>query len=278
MSEITYKELNLPNISYDEYAKASSRTVVGVSYFMHPFIEALAIKHPEWKFVAHSGSRVSAESVEAWSFKVYEKRELLGSLSQEWFGREYAYGLRNDRIGQALQRGYSRKTTKLDKAIKLTEKSFFTKNSNELYHDAVQVSDQIVGRFAQNKVAMVNARWRNLLESTQGYAMRNWSDFVNTLDTEKAKLAVDMPMLIEEASKVDHIYLSFKRGQTYNIVITGSDYIVGEGDEITIVAGDKLPEVIRRRLGMLKLIPNGDVLAGSGARVNDNTFVVLKEI
>jgi len=278
MSEITYKALNLPNISYDEYAKASSRTVVGVSYFMHPFIEALAIKHPEWKFVAHSGSRIGAESVEAWSFKVYEKRELLGSLSQEWFGREYAYGLRNDRIGQALQRGYSRKTTKLDKAIKLTEKSFFTKNSNELYHDAVQVSDQIVGRFAQNKVAMVNARWRNLLESTQGYAMRNWSDFVNTLDTEKAKLAVDMPMLIEEASKVDHIYLSFKRGQTYNIVITGSDYIVGEGDEITIVAGDKLPEVIRRRLGMLKLIPNGDVLAGSGARVNDNTFVVLKEI
>ena len=278
MTEQSYIELNLPNISYDEYAKASSRTVVGVSKFMHPFIEALALKHPEWKFVAHSGSRVSAESAEAWSFKVYEKRELLGSLSQEWFGREYAYGLRNDRIGQALQRGYSRKTTKLDKAIKLTEKSFFTKNNHELYHEAVNTADQIVGRFAQNKVSAVNHRWRTLLESTQAYAMKNWNDFVSTLDTERAKLADQMPNMIEEAYKVDHIYLSFKKGETYNIVITGSDYIVGEGDEITIIAGDKLPETIRRRLGMLKLIPNGDVLAGSGARVNDNTFVVLKEI
>ena len=277
MSEITYIELNLPNISYEEAEKSAQRKIVGVQAFMHPFIEALAVKHPEWKFVCNGVGRLSAEAAEANQFKVFEKREELGILTKEYYSRQNAYGIRNERVSATLERGWSKKTTKLDKAIKLVEKTFYTKNNQELYEQGVSVANDTLDRFCDKKRSEINSRWRGLMEEVQGFVLNNFGLFVDKLTEEHKKLAFNLPTLVEEHDEVSNMYLAFRKGLTYNIVIQGSDYLVGESQQdLTIISSDKLPEGIKRKLGMLKLVNAGDAVHGAGIRVNDNTFVVVK--
>jgi hypothetical protein len=277
MSEQSYIELTLPNISYDEMEKSSQRKVAGVSKFMYPLVQALAVKHPEWTFVGTSANRLGQETIEITQFKVLEKREQLGSLRTEWFGRSYAYGIHNDRIGQELQRGYAKKTTKVDKAIKLVEKHFYTKNLVERYTESKQVADQVVGRFAQRKNQEMQSRWRALDRAIKEYITLNFDSFKAILtNNEEVKIANEMPDSMKEAMYVEDVYKAFRTNSTYNVVLMGMDYIVGEGDEITVLPSDKVPELIRRRLGLLKLVQDGFVIEGTGARVNENTYVILK--
>lgn len=115
------------------------------------------------------------------------------------------------------------------------------------------------------------------MEEVQGFVLNNFGLFVDKLTEEHKKLAFNLPTLVEEYDEVSNMYLAFRKGLTYNIVIQGSDYLVGESQQdLTIISSDKLPEGIKRKLGMLKLVNAGDAVHGAGIRVNDNTFVVVK--
>ena len=61
---------------------------------------------------------------------------------------------------------------------------------------------------------------------------------------------------------------------SYNIVIKDSKYLVKKDGVLSIWDADALPEIVRRKLGILKLVADGTFVEGNGYRHDDTTFIV----
>jgi hypothetical protein len=61
------------------------------------------------------------------------------------------------------------------------------------------------------------------------------------------------------------------------VVKDGGKYLVKVGDDVQLYDDNSLPEIMRGRLGMLKLVEAEYFIEGVGCRVNDEVFVVLMD-
>jgi hypothetical protein len=287
--------LNIPNLDYSKLEKQyidrnaaiadpqKHWKIVGVDDFMHEFIYKIAIANPMWRFEATGVSRLLSNDeggaeFELNSFDVYEKRELLGRISKErnYTRREDVYCLRNKRIADERERGSELKTGNQAKALKAVKKYFSLAKPVEVIEDKISKAMQSLRAIERGKETSIDYVWMDKRREVKQYMLERWGEFLATLPNPK-DYEINMLANVQEHEMVDKMRRDAIDSKMYEVVAVDSTYYVRFKDDVKVVDSTSLPEHLRGKLGMLKLVEVGAVVEGVGYRAADDTFLISGE-
>jgi hypothetical protein len=271
---MTYANIELKE--HDRWGNGHVKSTIDP--FMKEFIEQLALKYPQWTFVENAvTSNGSTNTYEAHSFKVMDKREVLGTLSKDWTQSGNRYQVDNHRIASMRERGSGMKTIHMDKAIKHVNKLFGKKNVNEKFTEARQVISTALGHIHNQKRWDLNHKWEGVKDQAQRFIVDNYAQFASSVtDTKVTHNVEKLPSSFAEFNSVDAMQNALQKGDAYLVFIDGLNYSVQKGkDPLEIKASEELPDFMRRAVGLLKLVEDNQVIAGVGVRANETTFLVM---
>lgn len=249
-----------------------------------PLMDALAVKYPHWEFVEVDNrimwDKNGGRSRAADGFKVYEKREELGYIRVDhWCRAGKRFWIDNFRIDAQKSRGSGYKTKHLDKALKHIAKYFGAKNHTEVIEAAEKLAEHSRTAIHRDLQREVHFRWNRLDDHAADFLMTNWSEFVAWL-TPRAT-----PAVVESLNSYPEAYSNFEearyindlinKGKAWLVKISNSDYIVKQGEQISVCNSDSLPAMVRRNLGLLKLVQDRQLISNVGIRINEETYYVL---
>jgi len=292
-------KLALPNVDIDTYGKEKIAQItprhktpyvlrgLGLTEHMYPLIERLALKRPEWQFVASYGSCSEEElpdgtrvlDIAVRDVKVYEKRELLGTIEQGSYSyrtKSHTYMIGNHRTIAELERANAFKTSDIDKAVKLVGKHFGVKNDMELYVDAYKMANEGLNHQFKMKTGAMRRILSETDEQAFQFMLARWDQFLATImDTRQREVLSEVP---EMHSEVILLGAMQQKSATFIIRQEGSYYIMtNEAGGLEKKTNDELPNNVRHKLGILKLVRDGQAVSDVGFRASDNVFLILKD-
>ena len=254
--------------------------------FMKPFVEALALKYPQWKFVECDARRQWGTDRSTWyaadGFTIMDKREELGTIRiDHWCRTGTRYWVDNFRIDAQKSRGSGFKTKHLDKAVKHVSKYFGSRNTTELVEAAEEEAYQVKRGIMHNLQSEARHKWNLLDDYAADFLMKNWESFAEYMKpiagaglVEAVEKYPEAYHNLTEAQKINDM---IEKGTAWLVHIVNSDYIVKQGETVSILDSEKLPNIVRRNLGMLKLVQNREIISNVGIRVDESTYYVLGE-
>jgi hypothetical protein len=89
------------------------------------------------------------------------------------------------------------------------------------------------------------------------------------------KAIVENDRIGEEMLTIDKVKSQFEAGKTALVIKDDGKYLVKMGDAIQLFNDNTLPEDMRGKLGMLKLVEAEAFVSNVGCRINDEVFVVV---
>lgn len=271
---MTYANIELKE--HDRWGKGAVRSTIDP--FIKPFVEQLALKYPQWTFVEYGMTgEMSKNTYEAHSFKVMDKREVLGTLSKDWFKHGWRYQVDNHRISSMRERGSGMKTIHIDKAIKHVNKLFGKKNVHEKLTEAKQLLSGAIGGVVSQKEWQLRNTWSALTVPVQAFVANHYQEFTaSVVDKSFSRQIEQLPTYMEEHIATQYMKDMWAKNNAYVVFIEGINYSVQKGeDPVEVKESDELPDFMRRAIGLLKLVENNQVINGVGLRVNESTFLVL---
>ena len=286
---MTYENIKLKEIDRGDGVKVQSALIP----FFQSFLEKLALKYPQWTFEQEnhnytwdnqSGKSLKSNIV-ATCFKVLDKREELGSVYYERVynqEKEYRYCVDNFRVAQMRERGSGMKTIHEKKALKHVDKYFGRKNLDEKLIEAKDLAQRCVSNVASNLAGKFDWEFNRLEElSKQFIVQKHWEEFASYVSTNFTGNSIDlatMPERFERKMAGKQVKEAMNKDEHYLVHVDNQNYAIFRKNEPTrIMASEELPDVIRRSVGMLKLVEDGQIVSGIGCRVNATTYVVLPQ-
>ena len=254
--------------------------------FIKPFVEALALKYPQWEFVEDSHrTSWSSNDIRGYDvdgFKVMDKREELGKISVDhWCRAGKRFFVDNFRIDAQKTRGRGFKTKHMDKAMKYVSKYFGAKDHSEMLNSAEERADYAKSSVLHSLQSEVRTHWRRLDDYAADYLMQNWEGFSKYVqdmgsagDIEAVTKYPEAYLHHEEASKINAL---IDTHEAWLVHLVNSDYIVKHRGTVSILESDALPATVRRNLGLLKLVKDRELISNVGIRVSEDTFYVVGE-
>lgn len=219
------------------------------------------------------------------SFRVFQDRELLGSFEMLYHGREYKVHVINDRIRNKLSRGRGYKTVSAEKAAARILKEFGSKTVSELVVEAFDKSVEIVYRAYRNKSNDIRGEQHPIHtmahEYIRGPGFPLFIAYVEGLDERTRKEVGDRMDKIArhktEMLTIEKVKTQLDNQQVALVIRDNGEYIVRLGQNVVIHTDSTLPEHIRGKLGMLKLVEPEHFVTDMGCRINDEVFVIVTE-
>jgi len=284
-----YREITLPNI-VGRWDKDKQRVTIKLERDVKPFVEALAMKYPQWRFVAtsywHQRPDNSEAYAEAHRFYVYDGRDQLGEISTDTGrNREKVYSIYNERISNSRQRGDTTKTKDLGKAVKTVGKMFGSKTINERLVEANNYAANEIYRVFQDRANTFQRTYDHIAKHLMPYIMANYESL--------APIAVQGGASADAVGKLVNAHEEFKITKEIHecqqnntgavVLIHGSDYaVMGKDDtgehNTRIFSTETLPPHIKRSVGMLKLVEPKYFIKGAGLKIHDQAFFIVKEV
>jgi hypothetical protein len=251
-----------------------------VSFMLSTVITKLATDKPLWDFIAFK-----ANSTQVIEFSVQKDGEKLGEIGYDWHGRNYCVFVKNKRISDKLLRSDRYKTTDTDKAVLKVKKMFGSMSTNERVAVAAAKAAEVTNTASNHKWAQIREveakieRVSNQYVKEEGYetfvAWLKSQDNQRARDTlegidNKVRLGIEM-LTIQKVR--DH----FNEGKAVLVIKDGGKYIVKVGDKVDLYDDNTLPQEMRGKLGMLKLVEAEQFVTDTGCRINDETFILILE-
>ena len=255
--------------------------------FWEPLIIWLADKFPKWKIEGHHIKQIEATRCKEAKDWLYCPRrwdvlcdgEKLGSIYRDEYGGKPCYAISNFRISNKRERGNADKTTKLDRAKKLILKNFRPKDLKELMEKArarVKHSVDSNGYVAESEF---QTNYQRLSRHLMNHIMSN----LDTLMEIAVKDGFNREKEIKSTYEDYYIKGRLREcSSTKNtgavVLIHGDTYAVEtDGGQFSTYENATLPDLLKVRVGMLKLIENGQTLLDVGYRENEREFYVSLE-
>lgn len=280
-------ELNNVELSDEskKYAADVGRTITHVHGLIDPVIQRLATLNPLWRFVSTEVAYAPDSALQIVGFKVLEYGEELGAIKRYYHGRDYVIEVSNERIGKDRVRRGGYRTSDADKAILKAKKMFYKRKPSELLEKAVELANGVINTQERRRS---NEKYKHESEvrdaavkfiTGTGFPLflehiQTWHDIdrnrITKAISEKERISVEM-MTIEKVKK------HFQNRDAAVVVKDGGKYLVKVGDDVQLYDDNSLPEIMRGRLGMLKLVDAEYFIEDVGCRVNDEVFVVLMD-
>ena len=258
----------------------------GVAPTAHPKLAEIITKlhthRPTWEFVFVGRSYGGKLS----KFEVRQNGEILGEVESTYIRRLGEHGLEvhNQRIDRAMQRGSSYKTGDVDKAVAKIKKMFGVKSVAERLADAVNKVSQTVDKNARNKHYNMSAPSREVETAMLEFANGpGYADFMYHLengiphgDRNRIVAALEKrDQLQGELVAIEEVQKAIGTPNSVMVLKTDSGYIFKRGDQTDVLTDATLPEAVRGGLGLLKLVDTEHYIAGVGARIDEDLFIVL---
>ena len=266
--------------------KGDTHAVV-VHRVIDPVIQRLATLNPLWRFVAtdwvylYGGVRQLGLS----SFRVLEHGEEIGRIAREHKGRNEVIYISNDRIAKTKQRSDGYSTVDPDKAVLKAKKMFFKLKPNERIEKATKDAESVITsqrNLKQRERYTAEGAVRDYaLQYIMGTGFALFLEHIKTCtESERDRIQKHMDnkeRLDDEMMTIETAKSAFEAGKTALVIKDGGKYLVKIGDKVDLFDDNTLPDWMRGKLGMLKLVPSEAFISDTGCRVNEETFVLMVE-
>lgn len=241
-------------------------------------IVKLAPMYPLWQFVVphvNMGDEVQV-------FKVMASGEELGTINRMYHGKGYVVGVSNHRITESRTRGSEYKTKDVDKAVLKVKKTFAPRNPKERLEAAHKEAERFLHRQENGKERELSTHKYHIKEAMLSYTMgAGYEGFLAYAHTLEPRVRDSLlgniqgqEQLHMEVKSIEEIRRQFENEITALVVRDSGKYLVRINDNVQIYDDNTLPESMKGKLGMLKLVDAGFFLSDVGCRVNDEVFVV----
>ena len=177
------------------------------------------------------------------------------------------------------------KTKDADKAILKAKKMFFKLKPNEridkAMKDASGVIQQQARRKDREKYDNANTIQTAAHKFIMGTGFSLFLEHIKTMaESEQIKIykaQAEYERIGEEMLTIDKVKSQFENGKTALVIKDDGKYLVKIGDAIQLYDNNTLPEDMRGKLGMLKLVEAEAFVSNVGCRINDEVFVLVVE-
>jgi hypothetical protein len=268
--------------------KDSGRELTSVDKLIDPVVQRMAVLNPLWRFMVESvtyDNSTEPQSLKVTEFKVMEAGEELGAISKEYHGRSYVIQISNERIGKDRVRRGGYKTKDADKAILKAKKMFFKLKPNERIDKAMKDASGVIQQQARRKDREKYDHENTIQTAAHKFIMgTGFSLFLEHIKTmaesEQIKIykaQAEYERIGEEMLTIDKVKSQFENGKTALVIKDDGKYLVKIGDAIQLYDNNTLPEDMRGKLGMLKLVEAEAFVSNVGCRINDEVFVLVVE-
>jgi hypothetical protein len=284
-TKFDYTPLDTPNLLI-----RSNKDVAPPEMVLHPFLAPLVEKvmkaQPLWKAVIESSYFNGSDPRQAYTFRFYADNEELGTLSMGRNNKSnYVFELDNHRLKASRERGWVTTTIDPKKAFKIITKDFAPRSMAEHLAEASKKISCAVSAAASMNMRPGRDALTYLAKPFQHFAEAHWEAFCKShsakhIPTSKLELLDTFPELSERADAASDMNAKHNRNTGHYVVLQGSDYIVSQLDkkhEAQTLTSDKLSEYMRTRIGLLKLVEDGQFIAGVGVRTNATMFYIVPE-
>lgn len=272
--------LRLPNVVVKNADRLPQEAMAKIHFnckYIRPLVSHFALAQPTWTFViVDRGTSVAVDQVRCERVEVHCGPEQLGSLTAEWYRGDYAVGIRSHRAstGRGMQR-----SSDFNRAVGLVKKLFVPRNKTELLdaaaNEAGKTLQEAQWRFSRERAKAAE----ELIPHMRMFALANESAFATYLVSKNKSNLTSVIGQYKEAHAhmltVEEVKDHFTKGKTALVLLDSGEYIVKMGDHADVYNDVTLPEHFRGKLGMLKLVEEGQVIDKIGCRVNPNVFVVV---
>jgi hypothetical protein len=171
------------------------------------------------------------------------------------------------------QRGSGVQTTKPKEALKAVEKYFFPLTDQEYTVQAFKEAHHLVQRETANARHTLDRSIRELHQPMMTFAHKHWDEFLSMLSGDERTEALSLLQHQQLANAARELYKEVDSKKCLTVYLTNGKYTVQQGEVLQEYESDTLPEHIKTKVGLLKLVENKQVVAEVGVRV-DNLYVV----
>ena len=261
---------------------------VFVHRVIDPVIQRLATLNPLWRFVATDwgyGYGEGEAKLALTTFSVLEHGEEIGVVAKSRHGNNEVIYIANERIAKTRERSKGYSTVDADKAVLKAKKMFFKLKPNERIEKATENAEKVMSHQKRLK-----EREKYSAESTvktaahtfiMGTGFHLFLEHIKTgAEHERDKIMRAMEedkRLADEMMTIEKAKAEFESGKTALVIKDGGKYLVKIGDKVDLFDDNTLPDWMRGKLGMLKLVQAEQFVSDTGCRVNDETFVLIVE-
>lgn len=267
---------NTKNISYGD------ENDIDVHEDIQPFIDALAVKYPQWEFVSNAvrytgENNETAKSIRFAVFNDANPREQVGEVKGEYKysndgKRVPSYIVFNQRLAHDRERGHQLETIKLPLAMKAVHKYFNPPPVTALLE---QVMTRGVGQFnhlVAHKERLARNTEYQLQASKEEFIKANWDKYLDSLADTLLNVACKYKEEFDEYLRLFNVQ---RNNHALAVVIQNDKYVVSCNDKITTYDVNTIPIDLRAQLGLLKLMEENEVLEDVGVRTKDGFLVFL---
>ena len=284
-------ELNNVRISKDiqEMAKSRGATVFSFSPEVEDVLKALVTVKPLWTFEAAGWSNTydigETKGMRLTEVRVYQDGEELGKFYRTRArGGEQGIFVTNKRIREKRERGGGLSTKDTKKAVAEIKKNFGAttvaervEEAKRLARDSLYSALREKNQYAYRANRTMQEHLIKFVESAEGQRLF-WEYVGNKApQTEANTIHRDRGLQVrldKEHKELDVMHDAFTNSKSMLVLRTNGGYITLLNEEIKTETDSTLPEDIRMKLGMLKLVQNEEAVSTVGFRVDDSTFVI----
>jgi hypothetical protein len=253
------------------------------SAMMQELLDKVIVSNPMWRFSVIDASTFGIrDNVIVNCVQVYCDGELIGQITASVRADKAGVALRNHRILIGRRTRSDLFTSDVNKALNVVKKFFV--------QDGVADKVEKFKALAERKLGRAQAAKRDQTQSARHEVSQLAMEYVRKVVPEQfvahmhsannmqglATLSKFHVLEVEMAT-VQGVYDAAAKGRTALIIVDGKKYIVKTGDNVQLYDDNTLPEELRGKLGMLKLVEEDQVVTGIGMRVSVEAFTVVTE-
>lgn len=251
------------------------------TYTLDPMVaqllDILAVKYSQWVFKCSMFKEREPNKVTIIGFLVLDKGNVVGKVGIDTRyhrsrGSERCYKIYNERISRSRERGSSTLTTNIKHAVKVIE-SFFTpapirERMEDLFNvgrNNLSMEQRRVERDFRDQHQEVSPHIREYIEAHKEHMLQWLSPDIAAKVLVRYELhdkAVAMQQMAKESNEM------------LTVLVEGDKYTVLHNGNISVLQQDHLPQEMRQRLGMLKLVEFGEAIPSVGIRIRSDAFLI----
>lgn len=257
-----------------------------------PILERVALRlvkrNPKWKLVVDGWPVNTDGKRRVKKFWVYQDSERLGwvAVGHNYTTNGPSITFDSPTLSMNRERKQYNETSSEDTAVRVIEKNFFVKPLGQVLLEQIGVARGVIEEFTGNKQrtlrglredinpSILSYVWANI-DTLRGELVANYGATDRLIDdTLAAQEALENITPISKAIRSEHGWVAHMV-----LIREGTYYTYEFGAELPPIVSyttDTLPPNIKGKLGMLKLVEAKNLITGIGARINENTYVVLE--
>jgi hypothetical protein len=248
---------------------------LSVEFLLQNILDKFAKAHPDWQIYGRYSTH-REPPVE--TFAVYKGDEKLGELSTSNMGRKFY--VTSPAIRDGLERGSGRETKSYDKAWQLLQTIQPETLETKLINATAEMQSSM-NRFYSRTTEEHDRNMRYMIQHLSEYINTNWETLCQIAITNGMPEGTGLKIK-DKREALDTIKVmvadNYKNG--VSVVLHGDVYVVSNPPQnvcksVVYSNGDRLPDNIRRNIGLLKLTSDETFVRDVGYRYDSTKFFVL---